>query len=263
MHHFEAALREEVSALKKLKVSVSRRLEKASKGSLRISGKRGKYECYVKKEGDKKNGQYLKKSEIATAKALAQRDYDRELLQTVERRIKIIEKFLKGYHETSLKRLYGKTHPFRRKIIEVAEISDEEYVKRWENLIYAPMPFSEGMPEYYTEKGERVRSKSEKIIADKLFLLGIPYRYEYPLVVGDVEKRPDFTILKMPSREVVYLEHFGRMDDMTYVENNVRKLQMYENNGIYIGVNLFITFETATKPLNTKELDKMLQCIFL
>ena len=50
---------------------------------------------------------------------------------------------------------------------------------------------------------------------------------------------------------------------MTYVENNVRKLQMYENNGIYIGVNLFITFETATKPLNTKELDKMLQCIFL
>lgn len=235
MHHFEAVLREEVSALKKLKVSVSRRLEKELKGSLRISGKRGKYECYVKKEGDKKNGQYLKKSEIATAKALAQRDYDRELLQTVERRIKIIEKFLKGYHETSLKRLYGKTHPFRRKIIEVAEISDEEYVKRWENLNYAPMPFSEGMP----------------------------YRYEYPLIVGDVEKRPDFTILKMPSREVVYLEHFGRMDDMTYVENNVRKLQMYENNGIYIGVNLFITFETATKPLNTKELDKMLQCIFL
>lgn len=263
MYHFETILQEEVLALKKLEVSVSKRLKNAPEGLLRISGKKGKFECYVKKAGDKKNGRYLRQAEISIAKALAQRDYDRELLHKVKKRIGIIEKFLKGYDETSLKRLYDKTHPFRREIIEVAEITDEEYVKRWESVRYEPMPFSEGVAEYYTERGERVRSKSEKIIADKLFLLGIPYRYEYPLIVSGVEKRPDFTILKMPAREVVYLEHLGKMDDMSYVENNVRKLQIYESNGIYVGVNLLITFETALKPLNTRELDKMLRRVFL
>ena len=38
-----------------------------------------------------------------------------------------------------------------------------------------------GKPHFYYKgekmgKGERVRSKSEKIIADKLYMLGIPYR---------------------------------------------------------------------------------------
>lgn len=36
-------------------------------------------------------------------------------------------------------------------------------------------------PLNYTEKGEIVRSKSEKIIADRYHGLGIPYIYELPI----------------------------------------------------------------------------------
>lgn len=58
-------------------------------------------------------------------------------------------------------------------------------------------------------KYEYERSVSE----DESISQGIPYRYEYPLVLeGNVKVYLDFTILKMPEREEVYLEHFGMMD---------------------------------------------------
>ena len=114
------------------------------------------------------------------------------------------------------------------------------------------------------QKEERVRSKSEKIIADKLYSLGIPYRYECPLTLaGNIKMYPDFTILRMMTREEVYLEHFGMMDDANYVENVIFKLNTYEKNDIYLGVNLFVTYETSKKPINTMAVDRMLKQLFL
>ena len=53
------------------------------------------------------------------------------------------------------------------------------------------------MTEYYTIKGERVRSKSEKIIADELYRYQIPYKYEFPLTLAthnrNIQLYPDFT----------------------------------------------------------------------
>ena len=66
----------------------------------------------------------------------------------------------------------------------------------------------------------------------------------------------------MPEREEVYLEHFGMMDDFDYVRNVMRKLNTYEKNGIYIGVNLFVTYESVKYPLNTKGLDGLLKQLF-
>ena len=94
-------------------------------------------------------------------------------------------------------------------------------------------------------------------------MLGIPYRYEYPILLDtNVKVYPDFTILRMPQREEVYLEHFGLLDDADYMNQVVWKLNMYEKNGIYLGVNLFITHETSTNPLNTKALDAMIRELF-
>lgn len=123
--------------------------------------------------------------------------------------------------------------------------------------------FEENAPEIYTEKGERVRSKSEKIIADKLFLLGIPYRYECPLHLSDrLVVYPDFTILRVAERKELYWEHFGMMDDADYVENVMLKISSYEKNGVFLGIDLFATFETSRKPLNARALDVMLKELF-
>lgn len=197
------------------------------------------------------------------ARRIAQRDYDIRVIKRVEERIKAINTFLKIYEKTSLKTLYTKIHPYRKELISPIILSDDEYIKRWQAVEYKGKSFAEDGPEYITERGERVRSKLEKIIADKLYALGIPYRYEYPLVLkGNIKLYPDFTILRMLTREEVYLEHFGMMDESSYVDKVMYKLNTYERNGIYLGVNLFITHETSKNPLNTKVLDKLIRKLF-
>lgn len=104
----------------------------------------------------------------------------------------------------------------------------EEFVRRWEEFQYKGKGFEEDDPEFYSDKGERVRSKSKVIIADLLNREGIPYRYECPIYLKGLGLRyPDFTTLNIRKRKEIYWEHFGRMDDPLYAEN--AKLQMRKN----------------------------------
>ena len=81
-------------------------------------------------------------------------------------------------------------------------------------------------------------------------------------ILNGKNSRVNFTILKMPERQEVHLEHFGMMDDIDYVEKTINKLNTYERNGIYLGVNLFITYETGRKPINTRNLDGLIRNLF-
>lgn len=264
MRTLESSLRKELRQLRKIVEEVEKRLKTAPAGNLRIAKKGNGVEYYYKNktENDGKR-RYMRKSEEKLVKRLAQRDYDTSIVKNAEERIKAIETFLSKYEKTSLKRVYQKTNHYRKKLIFPIVKSDDEYVNEWTSVEYRGKGFLEDMKEIVTEKGERVRSKSEKIIADKMNALGVPYRYEYPLTLdGNIKIFPDFTILKMPEREEVYLEHFGLMDDINYVEKVMWKLNTYERNGIYLGVNLFITYETSKNPLNMKMLDKLLRNLF-
>lgn len=277
MRTMEMVLQEELAQLKKIAESAKKRLETAPEGGLRITKKQNRIEYYYKesqrdtggkkneskKENESKNGRYMRKREMGLVRRLAQRDYDQSLMKKVEKRIRAIEQFLGAYDETCLKKLYHKINPDRKVLITPSVLSDEEFIKQWQAVEYKGKTFEESENIIITERGERVRSKSEKIIADKLYVLGIPYRYEYPLILdGGIRVFPDFTILRMPMREEVYLEHFGMMDDMDYVETVLSKLSTYEKNEIYLGVNLFITYETGKKSLNTKGLDGLLRNLF-
>jgi len=269
MKTINSILTEELRQLKNMVGDIKKKLNNAPVGTLRIRSVNGKEEYYYRnvENGSETertpNGRYMKKSEFNFAKRIAQRDYDLEVLRYAEERIKAIEKFLKVYDKTSLKQLYQTTNQYRKELITAPVVSDEEFVKQWQEAEYRGKGFEDDENMIFTEKGERVRSKSEKIIADKLFALGIPYRYECPLLLdGNVKVYPDFTILRMPEREEVYLEHFGMMDHPEYVEKVLYKLNTYERNKIYLGVNLFVTYETGTKPLNTKSLDGLLKKLF-
>ena len=263
MKTLESILGEEREQLERIIKEAQKRLKTAPQGHLRIMKKRNKPQYYYKSDKPQSNEKYMKKSEVELAKRIAQRDYDLRVIKRVQERIKAINTFLKIYESTSLKTLYTKTHPYRKELICAPVLSDDEYIKSWQAVEYKGKQFAEDDPEIITERGERVRSKSEKIIADKLYALGIPYRYEYPLMLdGNIKLYPDFTILRMPTREEVYLEHFGRMDDSSYVDGVMLKLNTYARNGIYLGENLFITHETGRNPLNTKVLDKLMRKLF-
>lgn len=266
MKRIETTLRDEANQLKKIIENAKKRLKNAPSGHLRISKSRGRVEYYFKDEecsAARKNGRYMKANERKLAKYIAQRDYDLRVLKMATERVKAIESFLGKYEKTSLKEIYRKTNPIRLELIDVAEISDEEYVKQWQAIEYERKPIINDAQVIVTERGERVRSKSEKIIADKLNMLGVPYRYEYPMLLdGNIKVYPDFTILRMPEREEVYFEHFGMMDDMEYLSKTMHKLSTYEKNGIYLGINLFVTYETSIRPMNTKVLDEVLRKLF-
>jgi len=263
-------LRDEVKIIEVMEKKAKERLRHVPKGHLRIMKKRGKAQYYYRNADSTDvrecsyNGRYLRRDEIILAKRIAQRDYDMQFLNIVEKRRKAINNFVEIYEQTDLGEVYQKINPYRRELILPLALPDEEYIRRWQNVEYSRMGFEEGAPEYISEKGERVRSKSEKIIADKLYLLGIPYRYEYPLMLeGNIRKCPDFTILKMPERKEVYLEHLGMLDKTDYLEEVIYKWNTYEKNGIYLGINLFFTHETSKHPLNTRVLDEMIQKWFL
>lgn len=266
MKTIEIILNEEICELKKIVEEVEKRLKNPPKGNLRISKKKNKVEYYYKtdeKGSISENGRYMKKNERELAKRIAQRDYDMCILKNAKERLKAIENFQAKYEKTNLKEIGMRLNPCRRDLLDAIIISDEEFVKQWESVSYKGKVLIDDEQAIMTERGERVRSKSEKIIADKLYLLGIPYRYEYPILLkGNITVYPDFTILKMPERKEVYLEHFGMMDDMDYVSKTLYKINTYEKNGIYLGIDLFVTHETSRNPLNTKNLDEMLRELF-
>ena len=256
-------LQKERKNLERIVRQVKKRISSYPEGQLRLSAKKNRIEYYIKSKGEKGNGRYLTKGEDALATEIIKRDYDMQVLSNAEERIKAIDSFLYRYGKTDIGEVYRRMHVCRRSMITPFVLPDEEYIKKWQSFEYKAKGFKEDAPEIITERGERVRSKSEKIIADKLYLLGIPYRYECPLMLEDhIEVYPDFTILNVITREEVYLEHFGMMDDLSYVEGVLFKLSTYERNGIYLGVNLFMTHETSKSPLNTKALDGMLKKLF-
>ena len=268
------------SELEKMIKTMEFRLRNAPEGSVRIRNYKGTIEYYYKKcdENNEKNGvdsfetnecnsvkwHYVKKKEFKVVKQMVQRDYDLRMIKQARKRVRSIEEFIKAYQSSDLSQLHKKVNPYRRKIIEEKIVTDEEYIENWMNVMYKGKYIDDNTAKIVTNKGERVRSKSEKIIADKLYSLGIPYRYEYPLQLDNrTTFYPDFTILKMPERKEIYLEHFGMMDDRNYVEKVMYKLSRYEEIGLIIGVNLFITYETSDMPINTRTLDRLIRNAFM
>ena len=247
-----------------LKEEKERALKRAQEGTLRISRNRNKVQYYKRTDPKDCNGTYIREDDMRTAYQLAQKDYDQKILRSIEKELKAIAKYKEAYPDKPAEQIYESLHPARQRLILPIRESDEEYIARWEKVEYLRKDFRHATSEHYTDKGERVRSKSEVIIADALNRAGIPYRYEYPLYIKGLEYiNPDFTILNVKKRKEIIWEHLGLMDKPEYVENNVYKINCYERSGYYMGDNLICTFETKQNPLNQKIVNAIIQRYFI
>lgn len=107
-----------------------------------------------------------------------------------------------------------------------------------------------------------VRSKTELIIADKLFNADIFYEYEKPLDghirIGRIF--PDFSFADAAGEQIIW-EHFGRMDDPQYVKGHEWKMKWYEDNVFTEDENLFFTTETLDSGIDSSELDRIIKKI--
>jgi len=245
------------------KVNMELSLMKPNNAKVKVSSKGNSLQIYVREsleDGD--YGRYLPITEKEKAAKIVRREYYNKLKATLEEKLKFYERGLRFLNKTKLSEAYRKLGKGKQKLVEPFEISDEEYRKSWEQCEYTGKGFEENTAEIYTERGERVRSKSEKIIADKLYKENIAYRYEYPLEVphfGNVY--PDFTILDEVRRRNIILEHFGMMDNPDYSNNALSKIQLYSREGYVLGNNLFVTMESSTHPLDSRMLDALIKHI--
>jgi len=168
--------------------------------------------------------------------------------------------FLDAYHPEHVDEIFRALHDKRKPLVMPAKLLDDDYVKRWKSVAYEQKGFGENAPEFYTVNGERVRSKSEIMIADTLSRHGIPYRYEYPIhIAGLGTVHPDFTCLNVRKRKEYVWEHFGIMAASEYAESAVNRMEKYSLAGYYSGENSIITFESASHPLNTRIIENFIR----
>ena len=246
--------------LQKVKKNKEKALLIAPEGSLRICNHGNRTQYYLRENPKDFNGIYIREKDVRIAQSLAQKDYNQKVLRAAEKELNAINKYLLNYPTANIEQIYENLHKERQKLIVPLRVSDEQYIKEWEQVEYQGKKFREDTPELFTAKGERVRSKSEVIIADLLNREGIPYRYEFPIYFSEIGKiYPDFTVLNVRLRKEILWEHFGRMDDEEYVEKTVQKIASYERHGIFPGDNLILTYETGRTPLNQKTIARMIE----
>lgn len=153
-----------------------------------------------------------------------------------------------------------KLHTQRQLLVTPIEPIWEKELAQWYDSEYHGKEFYEGTAEIVTEKGERVRSKSEKILADYFYRNNILYQYERPLYLkGYGTVYPDFTFLSKKTRKEIYWEHEGMMDKPEYAKSAVKKIESYQRNGIHLGERLILTFETELTVLNSQIVEELVE----
>lgn len=241
-------------------VHVQKRIEEAPPGTLRISNSTKRNQLYHMTTKGDHHGKYLSKKDRPLAVRLAQKDYDTKLLKVLENQQKAIENFLKDYDPDAAQQVYEKLSDQRKALVTPEYLSDEEFIQQWMSQPYTRLGFKEEDQEFYTAKGERVRSKSEILIADALGRHNIPYLCEFPVYNhGVLFAAPDFKCLNVRLRKEYYWEHLGKLGDEDYARRNVRKMDKYSLADDFDESRLILTFETDSQPLNTKVIEEKIR----
>lgn len=194
---------------------------------------------------------------------LAQKAYLKQVLHSLKCEMELLEDTIKHYPVFTAEEVYDILPEARRKYTTPVVLGGIDSVEKWINAPYDHKGFSKNAPVYITLKGERVRSKSEMIIADRLWANGIPYKYECPILVDGEIIHPDFTILRLSDMKVLYHEHCGMIDVQDYAEKLASRINAYNNEGIYLGDRLFLTMETSNTPLDVRVIDNLIKTHFI
>lgn len=109
-----------------------------------------------------------------------------------------------------------------------------------------------------TSRGEKVRSKSEVIIANQLYLNGIDYRYEWKEWYGRNIISPDFKLFHPVQHRLFLWEHLGMLLSLGYLDSALWKLQRYYDCGFVLWDNLIVTFDDQDGNLDSRVVSKLI-----
>lgn len=246
-------MRSELARYEKLYSKLERRLEKLPKGTL--CNQRGKLCCHMRINGK----QYITtiKNDDKLISELKDRRYIKKCLPLLKKKINLFRNFLEQdfiYNPVTVE----SELPIQYHGIQNLDIFLEGKInlKKWlKSGNKNPAKFLEV---HYTANKVKCRSKSEALIGSCLESRGILYIYEPEIRLKYKNIYPDFAIYLPKSGRVIYLEHFGQIDNPKYRVRNFNKFAEYATAGIYVGINFFYTTETHDAPLTTYTINRII-----
>lgn len=235
------------------------KLNKLPEGLLVCNYRNGKVRWYEERtENGKRQRHYLsKRTDSSRIDDLVHKTYFTYKKRELEAELVGIGRFNRAQTDIKSDSLLQKSSPFYE------HLSDLRPESNWENIDYEK---SDSFPEHLifkTRKGDMVRSKSEAYIADTLYELGIPYRYECRMDINGITLHPDFTILHPITGKIYIWEHWGLLHKSSYVQSSLYKTSLYISAGYLPGDSFIITSETDTHPLNYERVREIATMYFL
>ncbi len=250
MNLFLNSIQERIVLLEDIISNAKRDLRKAPKGNLKICKSPTRTQYYLRTDNNCSTGTYIPKGKRQLAADIAQRDYLEKIICTSEVELHQLLNLQKKLKNSQPESVFPNLSEARKELVSPLFIPEDDFIKQWSQRDYEKKPFPDDYPEYYTHKGERVRSKSEIILADTFYNMDIPYHYEHPIKLDRITYYPDFLVLNKRTQQEFIWEHLGMMDNPIYAENVVKKINDYCKHGYFPGVNLILSWETSNNPLN-------------
>ena len=128
----------------------------------------------------------------------------------------------------------------------------------WQNAPYEQSDYKPENKRHITTYGLRVRSKSELIIAEKLYYHRIAFHYEQVLHIDNFSLVPDFYIRRADGKLFVW-EHMGMMENTEYRLHQKKKIEMYESMGFVPWDNLIVTYDTPDGLIDLRVIESEIQ----
>lgn len=224
--------------------------------------KNGKYIKWFQSNGTKPI--YIRKQEHVFAEQLAIKKYYMSQLTQLIQEKELLKHLLSNLKEISsqTENLLDESSCYKDLILKHLQSFSED-TTQWLQEDFNANPNYPEKQIHKTLAGHCVRSKSEVLIANALFLNQIPYRYECELFLDSMTFYPDFTILHPYTHKIFYWEHFGMMDNASYREKTYAKLNTYGAHQIYPSINLITTYETLNHPVDSNKIQAEIQNYFL
>ena len=203
---------------------------------------------------------YVRAENIDVVIKKIQKGYDEDIYDVMRKLHRRLDEFLRHYDIGAVSEVYESMSDAQRKFVTPVIVPDEVFIEKWikEHKGNMNKHFESG--HYLTDRGDYVRSKSEKILADIFYKKGIPYAYEprFELKDGCV-MFPDFVLLNIRTRKTVYWEHFGLITNSEYAVKTLHKMDTYDKNGIVINEDILFSMESDDMPFDVNLIEKKIK----
>ncbi len=271
MYEFISAVEKELTEVERVLEEIDRLLRRIKPGKLVIK-KRKDGELYYElvKEGQKNKLRKIGREDALRVREVKDFHYYTGLKKLLNTNCRILERVRNAYAAYDPFSVNEKLSKVYR--VNAEDLPDFEQWKKDEGelrtKLWLEQPYFKNtylMPAYpcTAYDGTKVRSLGEVSIYNMLKAYGIPFRYESEIYLTDekgkvVTRYPDFVIF-LSDGSVLYWEHIGMMELDTYGESFLKKLRLYNQNGIVMGDNLILTASGPKGAINLAAVDRIIR----